>query len=378
MFIKITVFGGFVSDFAMKIENTPYYSKCTGRLADGCKYCVKGEKLVLFVTGICPRKCYYCPISDKKYGKDVIYANERPVEEGKNAVKQIIKEAEICDAKGAGFTGGDPLCKMNRTIKFIKALKKRFGKKFHIHLYTSFDLVNKKNLTKLFKAGLDEIRFHADIDNDKLWNRILIACKFNWDIGIEIPVVPDKVKQTKRLVDYFSDKIDFLNLNELEVADNKISRLAELGYMTKDRISYAVKGSEKAAIEMMKYVLAKKYKLNVHFCTAKLKDAVQLAKRLLRRAKNAAKEYDIVDDEGLLIRGALYYNGNLNLLRKKLMKEFDIPSEFIETDKERKRLLTTAAFADENKDILKKKGLKVAIVQEYPTWDRLQVVVDFL
>ena len=66
--------------------------------------CVKGEKLVLFVTGLCPRQCYFCPISDKKYKKDVIYADEWPV----TNIHQIIEEAKLIDAKGAGFTGGDP------------------------------------------------------------------------------------------------------------------------------------------------------------------------------------------------------------------------------------------------------------------------------
>jgi len=191
----------------MRIDKTKFYSKKIGNLAKGCRQCVKGQKLVYFVTGICPRRCYYCPISDKKYGKDVIYANERLV---KN-IHQVIEEAKLCDAKGAGFTGGDPLCNLFRTIFSIRQLKKIFGKSFHIHLYTSFDLIDNQNLGKLFRAGLDEIRFHADIEDDKLWDKILLAKEFKWDIGVEIPVIPGKLKETKKLIDYFYDKIDFLN-----------------------------------------------------------------------------------------------------------------------------------------------------------------------
>lgn len=356
----------------MKIEKTKFYSRKIGNLAKGCRQCVKGEKLVYFVTGICPRRCYYCPISDKKYGKDVVYANERPV---KN-IKEIIEEAKLCDAKGAGFTGGDPLCKLWRTTFSIRQLKKKFGKKFHIHLYTSFDLVNEKDLGKLYRAGLDEIRFHADINNDKLWEKVLLAKKFNWDIGVEIPVIPRKLKETKKLIDYFHDKINFFNLNELEVADNKMSKLSKLGFLTKSKISYAVKGSEEMALELMKYVVKKKYKLNVHYCTAKLKDRVQLGERIKRRAKNIKKKYDVVDEEGMLIRGAIYCK-DLVKVRKELMKEFDIPSNLIEIDKDRKRLLTGAWIVDELKKELKKKGLKIAVVKDYPTYDRLEVEVDF-
>jgi hypothetical protein len=360
-----------LSKSVFMIEKTRYFSKKIGSLAKGCRQCVKGQKLVLFVTGICPRKCYFCPISDKKYQHDVIYANERKV----TNIYQIIEEAKLCSAKGAGFTGGDPLTRLARTVKFIKALKKKFGKKFHIHLYTSFDLVNKNSLQKLYNAGLDEIRFHADIDNSSLWDRIELADKFDWDVGIEIPVIPNKLKQTKKLIDFFHNKLSFLNLNELEIADNKMSRLSKLGFLTKTKVSYAVKGSEQTAIKLMKYIQNKKYSLNVHYCTAKLKDRVQLGERIKRRAKNIRKPYDIVDKEGLLIRGAIYAK-NPAELRKKLMKEFRIPKDLIEV--ENKRLLTGAWIIDELRQELKNKKLKIAIVKEYPTYDKLQVEVDFI
>jgi len=352
----------------MKIKKTKYFSKKIGHLAKGCQQCVKGQKLVLFVTGICPRKCYYCPISDKKYQHDIIYANERPV---KN-IHQIIEEAKLSSAKGAGFTGGDPLCKLFRTTFSIRQLKKKFGKKFHIHLYTSFDLVNENNLKKLYNAGLDEIRFHADIKNNKLWNKIELANKFNWKVGIEIPVIPGKLRETKKLIDYFHDKIAFLNLNELEIADNKMNQLSKLGFLTKDKISYAIKDSEKTAVNLMKHIIKKNYNFNVHYCTAKLKDRVQLGERIKRRAKNIAKPYDLIDKEGILIRGAIYGNNLINL-RKKLMKEFEIPADLIEIDKNKQRLLTGAWIIEELKDKLKNKGLKIAIVKEYPTWDRLEI-----
>ena len=134
------------------MKKTKYYSYKKGKLSKGCQYCIKGYKLVLFVTGLCPRRCYYCPISDKKYQKDNVYANEWPI---KN-IREIIKEAKLINAKGAGFTGGDPLCKLWRTFSYIKKLKKVFGKKFHIHLYTSFDLVNEKTLKKLVALSPDD------------------------------------------------------------------------------------------------------------------------------------------------------------------------------------------------------------------------------
>ena len=174
----------------MIIEKTKFYSWKNGNLCRGCKLCVKGEKLVLFITGICPRNCWYCSISEKKKNKDVIFANERPI----TKVEEAIEEAKLCDAAGAGITGGDPLSKLDRTLEYIKALKNEF-KDFHIHLYTSLDLVNEDKLKQLFEAGLDEIRFHPVLDDNTDWHKIDLALEYDWDVGLEIPAVPDKEKE---------------------------------------------------------------------------------------------------------------------------------------------------------------------------------------
>ncbi|MFC1705104.1 radical SAM protein, partial [Nanoarchaeota archaeon] len=201
------------------IQKTPYFSYTTGKLPRGCQLCVQGSKLVLFVTGMCSMKCYYCPISDMKRNKDDTWANEWKIEK----IDDIITEAKLCSAKGAGLTGGDPILKLDRTIKLIKLLKKKFGREFHIHLYTPTKLITEEKLKKLNKAGLDEIRFHPDIENNKEWNRIELAKKLHWSVGVEIPVIPGKAKETKQLIDYLSTiNINFLNLNELEISDTKL------------------------------------------------------------------------------------------------------------------------------------------------------------
>ena len=134
------------------------------KLPNGCLSCILGQKVVIFITGICPRKCYFCPVSDHKFGKDDAYANERKI----NSTEDLFKECELMQAKGAGITGGDPLSRLDRTVEYIQILKEKYGKEFHIHLYTSLNLVTKETLKKLYDAGLDEIRFHFDLDNDKL------------------------------------------------------------------------------------------------------------------------------------------------------------------------------------------------------------------
>jgi len=345
--------------------------------------CVKGQKLVLFITGLCPRCCYFCPISDKKYKKDVTYANEQPI----TNINQIIKEAELCDAKGAGITGGDPLCKLRNTLFTVRSLKKHFGKKFHIHLYTSLELITKPTLDKLEKAGLDELRIHPNIDNNKLWEKINLIKGYKFTLGIEIPAIPKKKRQTKQLINFFAPYISFININELEMADNKVNKLLELGYRTKSKLSYAVKGSEELAKDLLKYIEKTHPKLKVHYCTAKLKDKVQMTERIKRRAKNIAKPYDIITNEGTLYRGAIYAKKQMlpNIV-KCLSKTFEIPKSLIEIDpiEKNERILIAPwvleKISKQVKPCIAKNcnNIKLAYVEEYPTYDQFPVEVNYI
>lgn len=378
----------------MLAENQ-YHSYNAGELPVGCQYCVRGEKLVLFVTGICPRQCYFCPLSDKKYGVDAAYANERLIE----SPADLIKEAELMNAKGAGITGGDPLSRIDRTVLFIQTLKQHFGKQFHIHLYTSLTLATEIALEKLFAAGLDEIRFHPDLDVPEQWERIALAKKWLWHIGIEIPLIPTKEKEIKALVDFVHDKVDFLNLNELERADNNLSKLGEMGFATKERFSYAIQGSLELGLEILRYIQEKNYSLPAHVCTAKLKDSIQLANRLKRESKYIKKPFDVADGEGMLTRGALYlpelapgfgyrkkledidkkeYVEKLLPLLEKMKKELLLKEEEIFLDAEKPRILLARQKTKANKKYFLRLGVLPAIVKEYPTADQLELEVEFL
>ncbi|MBW2987759.1 radical SAM protein [Candidatus Woesearchaeota archaeon] len=379
------------------ITKTPYFSYRNKQLCKGCKQCVKGRKLVLFVTGLCSRNCFYCPLSERKHKKDVICANEWEIQKPTD----ILHETKMCGSTGAGVTGGDPLVKLDRTVKFIRMLKKKFGKKFHIHLYTPLLHVNEKSMQALYKAGLDEIRFHPDFiskDYKKFWKNIQYAKRYKWKIGIEIPIIPNYEKQTIELIDYFKKHVDFFNFNELEIAGVNISKMKKRCYKSKDGFSYAVKGSHQMALKLMR-----KYpKLRIHYCTARLKDAVQLANRMKNRAKNAKTKYDKVTKEGMLIRGAVYLpdlkpgfgyhqilrdirqgkNKNKRHNKQKLLRDLAelktaIKREFkIDTliDKDKFRLITSTANAQK----LGKELENVAIVEEYPTKDALEIELQFL
>jgi len=104
-------------------EIIEFGSMLLGREPQGCVQCRRGAKMVLLVTGLCPFHCFYCPLSEKKKDRDVIYANERKVREESD----VIEEARSISAEGTGITGGDPLFVLERTLHYIWLLKEEFG-----------------------------------------------------------------------------------------------------------------------------------------------------------------------------------------------------------------------------------------------------------
>lgn len=374
-------------------KKTPWHSFVSGKVCKGCEQCVRGKKTVLFITGLCSRKCFYCPISSKKYAHDVVFANEWEVKDFDDPV-ELFEEIRLTGAEGAGITGGDPLLKLDRTCNYIKSLKKEFSSSFHIHLYTSLDFVSLKSLELLSSAGLDEIRFHPSFDDDKLWDRIFLAKNFGFDVGVEIPVVSNKKVQTFNLLDFLKGKIDFINLNELEFSDTDTNHYDMSGFEKINNESYAVKGSKELAFEL----LDKCAELNIdaHFCTAKLKNQVQVGERLKRRAFNVASHIDELTEEYLLFRGAIYLKGfepgynygqgknvvpderGLLDARVALVESGFFDEEDLILDVQRNRLLSHFSLVESHAQKIKDLGFVPALVEEYPSSDYFCVELEFL
>lgn len=385
---------------ALKLVETPYCSLLQGELPAGCKACVKGEKLVLFVTGLCPATCFFCPISDEKKMKDVMYANEQElVGSEEQQLKALIAEAKASRALGAGVTGGDPLARLDRTCAYIRALKREFGKDFHTHLYTPLILVNEITLRKLNAAGLDEIRFHPSLSSDKFWGRMLLAKQYGWDIGIEIPIIPDRLEMTKRLIDFAADNelISFLNLNELEVSERTLDEFERRGYKVR-KGTYAVEGSKNTALDIMAH--CRKRGVTAHYCTTTLKDRIQMGNRVIRRAENVAQPFDEVDDEGILTRGAVYLSYPPRFSYKKTLQglsedecemeierlkdifmwlqEQGMPADAGLVDAHRLRIVLSADALRELHAQIKKRfpAATCAVISEWPTSDAFIVEME--
>ncbi|MGE4274549.1 MAG: radical SAM protein [Candidatus Methanomethylophilaceae archaeon] len=342
-----------------KMGNGSVYS---GELPTGCVHCQEGSKMVLLVSGHCGESCFYCPLSHEKKGHDTIYADETAVTHD----EEIIREAESIGATGTGITGGDPLLCYERTLHLLRLLKTHFGPRHHVHLYTStIDLEKVKGLQE---AGLDEIRFHPPLD---MWpslpqtelSRILAECYL--EIGLELPALPDHADALRQLMtDAFSMGVSFVNLNELEFSEGNWDMMLEHGYLVKDDISAAVKGSERLAKKLVKEFRGR----SVHYCSSGFKDSVQLRRRLLRRAERTAREWELVTEDGTLVKGLVKTTHPAELMQALLQR--GVPQELMHPDPERRRL-EMAPWVLEN--LAAELGEPCFLVEESPTSDRMEV-----
>ncbi len=347
----------------MSVRQLEAGSAYKGRLSKGCVQCREGAKLVLLITGECESGCFYCPISDAKRGKDVVYANELKVCDGGS----VLAEARAIGAKGAGVTGGDPLMRPRRTCSQIKALKREFGPAFHIHLYTS--TIDRGAYLSLQKCGLDELRIHPQA---RLWSRMersgletaIEGLKMR--VGIEVPVIPGKEKELASLI-RFADKIglDFVNLNELEFSETNASALKKRGFEVKDDVSAAVRGSQDLALRLVGLDV----KIPIHYCSSSFKDAVQLRRRIMRRARRTALPSDMVTDDGTLLKGVIE-TSEIDDAISVLNDEYNVPTELVHRDDEKKRLEVAPWVLQR---ISAELPYDSFIVEEYPTADRLEV-----
>jgi uncharacterized protein len=253
--------------------------------------------MVLFVTGVCNRSCWYCPLSSERRNQDVIFANDREIHD----LSDILAEAELMSALGTGITGGEPLLVLDRVIECCSLLKERFGREHQIHLYTGI-APSRETLQQM--AGLvDEIRFHPP---EELWSCILDtsyanaarqAKELGFDVGIEIP----SLKGSEHLIPALP-LLDFLNINELEWGETSAEEMRCRGLTLSDGLHNAVKQSQRWAIPLRR-------QKKVHWCTSAFKDAVQLRERLKRIARNTARPFDEVTADGTVIYGVIEDQG---------------------------------------------------------------------
>ncbi|MDD1728547.1 MAG: 4Fe-4S cluster-binding domain-containing protein [Methanospirillum sp.] len=268
-------------------EDIPPHS----RLSAGCKLCFEGAKLVLFVTGLCERSCWYCPLSAQRKNKDVTFANEHVV----SSPEEMLAIAHKMSALGTGITGGEPFKATNRLVTYAKALKDEFGPGHQIHLYSGV-APTRAELMQI-QGLVDEVRLHpphevwGSIAGSSFHDSIRTARELGFDIGIEVPSLPG-IEAFLAII----DDLDFLNINELEWGESNAAAMRERGHELRGDVSNAVQGGKEAVSSILSHP-------KVHWCSSDFKDRVQLRMRLKRIAANTAREFDEITPDGTVVYG---------------------------------------------------------------------------
>jgi len=346
------------------VRKTKFGSFVVGEMPEGCRLCVRGAKLVLFLTGLCRLSCFYCPLSSLRRGKDVVYANERPI----RSSKELLEEAELMDALGTGITGGDPSLRFRRLLHYLRVLKEELGPGHHVHLYCTE--LSKERLRRLKEEGLDEIRFHV-------WSPepVRKAVEVGLNTGVELPSLPGSFRTLTRLLKALEGVgCSFVNLNELEFSETNAEELRKRGFRLKADTSVAVRGSEELALRVLGWA-SENTELNLHYCPSRLKDGVQLRNRLKRRARRVARPYEALTPEGLLVKGVItgIPKERLEGERRRLRRKYGIPPELISVNGRKNRLETSPEIAEELSEV--EGGLRFFWVESYPTFDGTEVTV---
>ena len=268
----------------------------------GCTFCDQGAKMVLFITGLCTRTCWYCPLSQERKGKDRIYANEHEI----TSPDESLIVAEKMSALGTGVTGGEPFLVIERVVEFTRVLKERYSKAHHIHLYSGI-APTKEDLTPIIGL-VDEIRLHPpvelwdDISNTAYAVSVKLARSLGFHIGFEVPSFPGIEK-----LESFLPELDFLNINELEWGGTNAAAMRLAGHELVSPTSNAVLVDLHAAQKLLK-------EAKVHWCSSNFKDSVQLRRRLIRIATNTARPFDEITKDGTILYGVIEGNPNLSVL----------------------------------------------------------------
>lgn len=340
-----------------KVEED-YTGSMHNALPEGCRLCHLGAKMVLFITGVCGRDCFYCPVSTERKEVDATYANERRV----NSVEDVIEEAKRMSALGTGITGGEPLARPDRTIFYIRLLKETFGRGHHIHLYTC-TAPSGELLKSLKDAGLDEIRMHPpeecwDCFYGSIYHHALKhAIALGMSAGVEIPAIRPVPAIEKAVIEAGG----FLNLNELEFSETNCEAMKDRSYVLRDDVTNAVDGSEKLGREIVLNSIA-----NTRYCSSRFKDAVQLRERLKRTASNVARPFDEITDDGTIVCGEI--TGDVDDTLQSLC-ELGVPEEMYR--REGDRIEIAWWILDEAGDDIA--GTGKSIVERYPLKDGLVV-----
>ncbi|MBN2056367.1 hypothetical protein JW905_15700 [bacterium] len=266
------------------------------RLSPGCRCCAAGAWSCLFVNGICDAGCFFCPAEQRDIGQ--------PITNGLtfSAPEAYLEYLVLGGFSGVAFSGGEPLRTGSRTIAFMRAVRRRFGDRIYLWMYTNGRLVSEEWLRRLHDEGLDELRFNIVSSGYDL-GKVLLAGRFITRITIEIPAIPEDEPFLAGRLEAMGDAgVAHLNLHQLRLTPYNARRFRGRPYTMLHGEKATVLESELAALRILEAAQDLPSAPAVNYCSHVYKHRFQGAGMRVIAARLIRKGWEDITANGYLRR----------------------------------------------------------------------------
>jgi pyruvate formate-lyase activating enzyme-like uncharacterized protein len=270
----------------------PYYKQ----ISNGCKLCGLGQWSCLFITGKCNASCFYCPTSQQE---DHLPTTQNLSFADPAAFAEYINHFRF---KGVSFSGGEPLLQFDRTLNYLKQVRRKCNPDTYIWMYTNGILAETQKFRKLAAAGINEVRFDIGATAFRL-DKIAAAKGIVPVITIEIPAVPEELERLKKLLpEMVKAGVSNLNLHQLRLTQHNVKQLSKHNYTYIHAEQPVVLESELAALELIAYAHDHSIDIGINYCSFHFKNRFQKAGFRNKVATALANDEDVLTQNGYIRR----------------------------------------------------------------------------
>ena len=288
---RATKLGHLIDKLQWTYKNTkPYLHD----LSPGCRICGNGGWSCLFINGKCNCRCFYCPSPQDDIS--VPTTNRLVFDTSNNYVDYI----HHFNFNGVSFSGGEPLLTFERTLDYIRTVRRNGPDDLYIWMYTNGSLMTPDHIRKLKDAGLSEIRFDIGATDYDL-KKLRMAIGHIPVVTVEIPAVPEDLNRFPDLVPILADNgVNYLNLHQLRLTPHNMMHLKKRNYTFLHGEKVTILESELAVLDLFKTAVDQGWTLPINYCSFTYKHQFQRAAARKRSALVIAKPYEALTESGFI------------------------------------------------------------------------------
>lgn len=270
-------------------------SKADSRfLSRGCRLCGEGSWSCLFINGSCNASCFYCP---SRQDDAVIKPTTNTLEF--DTPQKYAQYVNFFGFKGVSFSGGEPFLTFDRTLNYLKEVRKHCSSDIYVWLYTNGSLVKEDQLKMLNDAGLNEIRFDIGAFGYSL-EKAGMAARHIETVTVEIPLAPDHFEIVRDLaVPMKNAGIKHLNLHQLRTTPYNVNKMIDRDYKFVHGTKVTVFESEIKALKVMLHSL-KNGGVPVNYCSFLFKSGFQSSAARKRYAELSVQHSELITQNGYI------------------------------------------------------------------------------